>query len=309
MTVNLPDGKGMFIWQPSQCEGGDPVSLARAARKAGFGHVLLKLADGPFPYPTGVDMRPFVDALKAVKIEVWGWGYAYGNNPIGEAKIAADRVNEFNLAGWVIDAEGEYKGKKAAAKVFMAELRRRLPYTSIGLSSYRYPDLHPEFPWTEFRAKCDFDMPQVYWEKAHNPAAQLAQSLKQFQAFKRKLPYIPAGAAYKWNGWTSTPADIAEFILGCEGLGLPAYAFWSWQHAHQIEGMWEAITGAAPVETWRVRVTARLGLRVRMGPSTGFEKVKTLVRGSIVVVAGRQNGWLKLADGTGWISEDWTAKA
>ncbi len=312
MTVNLPDGKGMIVWQPSQCEGGDPVSLAQAAHDAGFGHVFLKLADGVLPYPhAAFNWRPFVETLKAQGIEVWGWGYAYGNDPKGEAAIAAKRVIDLGLAGWMIDAEIEYKAaaKKAAAKVFMSELHRRLPYTSIGLASYRYPSLHPEFPWETFRAGCDFDMPQVYWEKAHDSGDQLVRCASEFANFKRKLPLVPIGAAYKWNGWASKPADVEEFITVCEALGLPAFNFWSWQHARQIEGMWEAISGAASVTTWRVRITAWLGLRVRLGPGTSFERVTTLPRGSLAVVDRRQDNWLRLANGSGWICADWTERA
>lgn len=314
MTINLPTGKGMYIWQISQCEGGDPVSIAQAARTAGLGHVLIKLADGSYPYQIGadgqlLDMTPYVEALQDKGVEVWGWGYAYGYDPIGEAAIAARYVLTLGLAGWVIDAEKEYKGRRDAARRLVSELRQRLPSASIGLSSYRYPSLHPEFPWAELRSGCDFDAPQVYWEQAHNPAAQLARCVREFASFKRRLPLIPTGAAYKCDGWSSTPTDAGEYILACEGLGLPAYNWWSWQHAHQIDGMWDAITGAAPVETWRVRITALLGLRVRMGPGTGYARVRTLPRGSVAVVSNRLGGWLALADGTGWISEDWTVRA
>ncbi len=307
--TKLPPGKGMYIWQVYSCEGGDPKKIAAACVAAGFRHVYLKIADGRFVYPSGVDLRPLVDELHAVGIEVWGWQYVYLFDPTAEAKVAAARVKELNLDGFIIDAEVECKGRKSAAVTYTSLLRQLLPGVSIGLSSYRFPHYHLDFPWKEFRERVDFDTPQVYWEQAHNAGAQLASSYAEFQSMTPRLPYVPTGAAYKWNGWSATPADVTQFIARANALGLSAFNFWSWQHARQIAGMWEAIAGASNVITaWKLRAVAPLGLRIRTGPGTAFERVGSLTFGTVVTVDRQERNWARLADGRGWICTDWTRR-
>ena len=84
MTCKL-HGKGFFIWKIPYCEGGDPQAIAEAAYLAGFSHVLIKVANGPWRYnfdENGNDLvPPVVGALKAKGIDVWGWHYVFGDLP------------------------------------------------------------------------------------------------------------------------------------------------------------------------------------------------------------------------------------
>ncbi len=148
-------GKGFFIWKILSCEHGDPEAIATLAHKAQFTHILIKIADTVYPYNIvgGVDLvPPLVQALRAKDIETWGWHYVTGDNPIGEADKAIERVRGLALDGYVIDAEKEYKepGKAGAAKRFMMRLRAALPTVPISLWSYRFPSYHPLLPWREF---------------------------------------------------------------------------------------------------------------------------------------------------------------
>ncbi|MEK6255704.1 MAG: hypothetical protein N2C13_00115, partial [Chloroflexota bacterium] len=125
MTLN---GKGMFIWQLWNTESEDPEAIASLAKEADFSHVLIKVADGTNTYNYDRDKQydrvPAVAmALRAQGIQVWGWQYVYGDNPLGEARRAAQRVDGLGLDGFVIDAESQYKesGKKTAARQYMRE--------------------------------------------------------------------------------------------------------------------------------------------------------------------------------------------
>ena len=172
-TGNLK-GKGAFIWQINRCEGGNPEAIASKAEAAQLTHVLIKIADTRYPFGFDWHKRdlvpPVVDALKNRGMQVWGWHYVKGNDPVGEANVAVARTTQLNLDGYVVDAEHEYKypGKDVAARRYMDELRRGLPNTKIALSSYRFPRYHLELPWASFLEKCDYNMPQVYWERSHN---------------------------------------------------------------------------------------------------------------------------------------------
>jgi len=243
-------GKGMFTWKIPRCENGDPAAIAATAKSANLSHVLVKIGDGIIAYNgdwgSTLDRVPaVVNALHAQGIQAWGWHYVYGDDPSGEARIALQRINQLQVDAYVIDAEAQYKqaGKKDAARRFMTELRSALPDFPIALSSYRYPSLHPQLPWKEFLEKCDYNMPQVYWMQAHNPGAQLARCVREFQAMTPFRTIVPTGAAFREHGWQPTAGEILEFLKKAKDLNLPATNFWEWSEAHGgvIPGGWETI--------------------------------------------------------------------
>ena len=244
-------GKGFFIWQILKCEHGDVNAIANLANQAGFSHVLIKIADRAqsynFDLKTGVDLvPPLVQAFKARGIQCLGWHYVYGFDPIAEANIAIQRVQQLNLDGYVIDAEAEYKqpGKDKAARQFMDRLRSGLPKVPVYLSSYRYPSYHPQLPWKEFLEKCDYNMPQVYWLQSSNPGDQLLRCVREFQAMTPFRPLIPTGAAFKEGTWVPTPAGITEFLQTAQKLNLSAANFWEWANCrNNLQDVWDTIKG------------------------------------------------------------------
>jgi hypothetical protein len=244
------EGKGFFIWKIPKCENGDANAIATRAQEAGLSHVLIKIANGIYSYnydwENNIDyLPPVVDALRARGIQVWGWHYVYGDNPTAEASKAVQRVKQYDLDGYVIDAEGHYKStaKKSAAKTFMTHLTRGLPNTPIALCSYRFPSYHPQLPWNEFLEKCDINMPQVYWIHAHNPGSQLHHTLREFDQMKYKPPIIPAGAAFREHGWQSNAAEAVEFLQTARALNLKAANFWEWSDCRTVlpPDVWNAI--------------------------------------------------------------------
>ncbi|PKO18611.1 MAG: hypothetical protein CVU39_03990 [Chloroflexi bacterium HGW-Chloroflexi-10] len=243
-------GKGFFIWKVKDCEGGDPQTITQAAKQAGFTHVLIKIADGAFPYninrKTNEDfVLPVVNSLKTAGIQTWGWHYIYGDYPINEGNIAVQRVLDLNLDGYVIDAEGEYKepGKNNAAVTFMKILRRDLSDLPIALSSYRFPSYHPQLPWKIFLEKCDYNMPQEYWEQAKNPLAQLSRTVREFQAISPFRPIIPTGPTYKAGSWVPSSQEINTFLSIAKKLNLPAVNFFSWDECRPaFPDLWRTIS-------------------------------------------------------------------
>lgn len=247
-------GKGWFIWQVSRCERGNPEAIAARAAASGATHVLIKVAERTFAYGRdrlGRDLvAPVAAALRERGLQVWGWHYVYGDRPIEEAEAGIQRYRQLQLDGYVIDAEAHYKqpGKSAAAQRFMAALRAGLPPDAIvALSSYRYPALHRQLPWRAFLEHCDLVMPQVYWEQAHNPAQQLARSVREFQnadLVGHVRPIVPTGAAYGAGNWRSTPRDLQEFLSEALRQRLRAVNFYSWDYAAASghAELWDAVS-------------------------------------------------------------------
>ena len=243
------EGKGFFIWQIRFCENGDPAAIARLAKKAGFTHVVVKIADAAMAYnvdmETGRDLLPpLVASLREMDIKIWGWHYVYGRMPIEEAEIAIRRVRDFELDGYVIDVESPYKyvRKHEAAGIFMEQVRSGLRDIPIALSSYRYPTFHPQIPWQTFLEKCDINMPQFYWAGAHNPRQQLQRCLAEFQAMEPFRPIIPTGAAFVEHGWEPYVGDIQEVFAAVKETELSAINFWEWMNCRKnLPQVWDYI--------------------------------------------------------------------
>lgn len=239
--MSLLSGKGYFMWKAINCQAGRPADIADAAWSAGLGHVLIKIADGVWKYNTSVDLAGIVRALQERGITVWGWQYIYGGSPSAEAQVAIREIKRTGVTGFVVNAEHEFKayGMGTAATAYMQTLCSGVPDLPIALSTYRYPSLHAPFPFKQFLKYCDLAMPQVYWLYSHDPLQQLTKTLAEYRRIT-DLPIIPTGAAWKQNGWVSTPADVTAFLQAAQSAGLPAANFWSWDASQNLP-TWQAI--------------------------------------------------------------------
>lgn len=242
-------GKGFFIWKIRDCEGGKPSAIASAAQSAGLSHVLVKIADGVNHFnvnaTSGEDLvPPLVSALHSAGIECWGWHYIYGGDPDGEAWIGGRRARQLGLDGYVIDAEREYKaaGMDTAARRYVSDLRGYLGSIPVALSSFRFPTFHMTFPWADFLNKSDYNMPQVYWEQAHNAGAQLQRSFREFQALSPFRPYMATGPAYSNQEWSPSANDLKEFMNIAVSLNIPAVNIFSWDYCRKyLPALWDVI--------------------------------------------------------------------
>lgn len=232
-----PVGKGILVWQQDKVANQDPTIKE-------FKWVAPKFTDG------AVQLKPtkFYNNIKN-KTEVWGWGYTYGGSiqkAESEAAAAATAVSDYSLRGWFIDAEQQYKvpAGKMWATAFINKFKAIMPDTPLGLCSYRYPKLHPEFPWNEFLAGCVFHAPQVYWIQNNDPMApkyQVEESYSQLRSIKN-LHFVPIGVACEENGWKPSPAQINTFKKTVVDLGLPSgYGWWEWAQAEKIPSIWAEI--------------------------------------------------------------------
>jgi hypothetical protein len=231
-------GKGWYVWAFEDVEKADANNIASVIKAGNYTHLVVKIANGTKPYygsgaMGAVDWPDKLIPLirdKVPGIKILGFQYVYGNNPLEEALMAISRCKELEIDAFVVDAEGEYKqpGMDANAKTYMSSLRLGIS-TPILLASYRYPSLHPQLPWASFRQNCDGDMPQVYWELAHNPDQQLQDSYNEFRSMNPQLPYFATGSAYsKPTIWAASKADVVKFMQKANELNVEAVNFWEW---------------------------------------------------------------------------------
>jgi hypothetical protein len=242
-------GKGMYVWQIPHCESGNATRIAARAVAAGFSHVLIKIADAGNAFnvdSNGRDLVPaVVAALHASGIQAWGWHYVYGYDPAAEARVAIQRTLPLHLDGYVIDGEAEWQasGRAAVARTFCQQLRAGLGSLPVALSSFRFPNSHAAFPWSTFLEFSDYNMPQVYWEGAHNGADQLQRSYDQFRGISPVRPMIPTGPAYSNGGWRPAASEMTSFLQKALELGLPGANFWSWDYStlSSYLDLWNAV--------------------------------------------------------------------
>jgi hypothetical protein len=248
-------GKGFFLSQLRLCENGDPAVIMDAALEAGLSHVVVQIADGEKAIgidAAGIDFTaPVVQVLRLAGITVWGWHSVYGDHPSAEAAVAIARSQALDLDGYVVNVGKEYQNPRMtnAARQFMAEVRQVLKIP-IALSSYHFPNYHPELPWSTLLEFCDLHMPKVSWESAHNAGSQLRESKSQCDALPNARPYIPTGAVYAASGWSPAAEDINDFLNTAQSLGLKAVNFYNWDACRQkLPLLWMTIASFAwPVQ-------------------------------------------------------------
>lgn len=247
-------GKGFWLEDISSCEGGDPHAILRAAQAADLRHVLVKIADGLQPVEVETGLAALVSMLQREGVAVWGWHVLYGDDPDGEAQVAIRQCHALGLDGYVIRAGAAYErlGKEKAAQRFLHDLRLGLSI-AVALSAYRFPNFHPRFPWAVFLKHCDFHLPLVFWEAAHNAAWQLNESKRQCDALPWARPYLAVGAAYRArSGWAPREQDVQEFLDAACVLRLAAVSFFEWSACRRdLPLVWKTIAEyawpAAPI--------------------------------------------------------------
>jgi len=238
--LNLPENQGMFIWRIPSCMDDirDPSDLEGIVQRCvdnNISWVTIKITQGRYEY---VYNKPFIATLTALffdaDIDVWGWGWTYGNDPIRNARKAAELVNQYGMSGFFNDAETDWKGGgfALAARQFSTELRTKLgTHKAIGLCSYRFPLYHKSFPWRDF--DFDFHAPQVYWEANLRPTAgwtQTMKSIQQLRSYVADKPIIPVGPTYSKGLWTPTPFQRQQFVEAAKTENCPGWCWWSFQH-------------------------------------------------------------------------------
>jgi len=258
MTFELPKGKGMFVWKIKHAGdandaaygGGTAEKVIANCKSANITHVIVKHLDGPWSYNQrpiydkngnllGYKddiLKPWVDALHAADIKVYGFQFIYLKLAKQEGEAALRRTQELELDGLHLDVEKEAYNECAEsiapASTYTAPLLNA-PFP-ISLCSFRFPQTqqpNKKF-YNTFLNICSFNSPQVYWEGSHNPASQLAQSYAEYKVgLDCDLPFMPVGSAYlRSNEWWATPADIVEFMDAAKVIGCESVSFWEWSN-------------------------------------------------------------------------------
>lgn len=240
----------MWIWYVDRSDGGEPSRIIARARRFAIGTVYIKAGDG------GTVWSQFnsslVDALHRGGLDVCAWQFVYGNQPLAEAKVGAAAVRH-GADCLVIDAEGQYEGKYAAADLYIRALRARIGEAfPLSLAGFPYVDYHPAFPYSVFLGPggATFNQPQMYWKAIGTSVRAVYEHTYIFNRLWGR-PIYPLGQTYGGAGRSA----IVRFRRFAESYGGQPTSWWDWQEttsrgwgalAAQIAG---PIFGYSPIET------------------------------------------------------------
>src|SRR3954471_8591092 len=219
-------GKGMWVWQLAKTERGQADAVARRAVAAGVSTVIFKAADGTTRWP---QFSPaLVAALHARGLKACGYHFLYGRKPAAEAAVSA-RIVAQGADCLVVDVEGQYAGRYAAAQTYLSKVRTALGADyPLGFTSLPYVSWHSAIPYSVFLGPggAQVNLPQVYWKDIGAPVDKVfARTIAENTIYGR--PLAPIGQLY---GRVS-PASVARFRSLAAALGAGGTSFWSWQAA------------------------------------------------------------------------------
>lgn len=242
-------GKGIFLKNISDCRAGHVNQITDLVREANLSFIIIKIADGIEISNTDgskdqYTLGELVASLRAQDISIWGWHHIYGQEPEKEASLAADRISHLSLDGYAVNADNEFQlpQSKTSASIFLNLLRQGIPNVPVALNSYKFPSIHPRFPWNVFLERCDYIIPQIFWFNAHHIAStQLQRSIKEYKSLAPFLPVFPCGPLIKKWGWVPYPDEIEEFMTTSQSLGLPGFCFYNLDNACSplMEPLWK----------------------------------------------------------------------
>jgi hypothetical protein len=244
-AVGLPDsfaGHGMWIWELARTERGSVQRIADRARAANLQAVFVKAADGGATWP---QFSPeLVQTLKAAGLKVCAWQFVYGTKPEDEAAAALAAIAR-GADCFVIDAEGQYEGKYAAAQTYVRALRAGVgPDYPIALTSFPYTDYHPALPYSVFLGPggAQVNAPQAYWKDIGGSVdAVSARTFVHNRIYG--APLVPLGQTYQ----DPAAAELQRFRQVWSSYGAGGLSWWDWQETSDAEFL--TLGGPAPAST------------------------------------------------------------
>jgi hypothetical protein len=250
------EGQGMWIWYVSKSDSGSVASIVAQAHAAGVTTLFIKSSDGPSNYWSQFSAQ-LVAELHANGLKVCAWQFVYGSEPVGEANLGAEAVAN-GADCLVIDAEGEYEGRYAAAQTYIDDLRAKIgPSYPLGLASFPYVYDHPSFPYSVFLGPggAQYNAPQMYWKDIGQSVDTVyANTYIANRVYGR--PIFPLGQTY---GGVSS-AELLRFREEAVDYGAPGTSFWDWQESGNVD--WTTLaTPLAPLAS--------------VTPNTGYPELKS----------------------------------
>jgi hypothetical protein len=280
---NTPfDRQGMWVWYVSKSERGSIPSIIARAKKNGIGTVYVKSGDGTTVWSQF--NKSLVAGLHAGGIDVCAWQFVYGDHPAAEARVGAISVAR-GADCLVIDAEGDYEGKYAAADRYIRSLRAAIgDVYPLSLAGFPYADYHPSFPYSVFFGPggAQYSQPQMYWKTIGTSVRTVFEHTYLYNRIWGH-PIYPIGQTYEAPG--NGALKMFRRFAASYG-GLPP-SWWDWQETKGSEWGALATTSAMrPLTGYRQDFTQPLLKRGSKGDMVVWAQEHLISAGEEVPVTG-----------------------
>jgi hypothetical protein len=280
---NTPfDRHGMWIWYVERSSGGSVPAIVSQAKRAGIGTVYVKAGDGGSVWSQFSEA--LVRALHGGGLNVCAWQFVYGDSPVAEARVGAAAV-EKGADCLVIDAEGDYEGKYAAADRYIRTLRARIGDTfPLSLAAFPYVDYHPSFPYSVFFGPggATYNQPQMYWKTI---GTSVRAAYEHTYLYNRLWghPIHPIGQTYEAPG----KGPLKLFRRFAASYGDLAPSWWDWQETDGKEwGALGAASASRPLPGYRPEINHPLLKRGSRGDLVVWAQERLVGAGFDVPVTG-----------------------
>jgi len=273
---NTPfDRQGMWVWYVERSHGGSTPAIVAQAKRAGIGTVYIKAGDGGSAWSQF--SRGLVRALHRGGLSVCAWQFVYGDSPVAEARVAAAAVAK-GADCFVIDAEGDYEGKYAAADLYVSTLRAAIGDAfPVSLAAFPYVDSVFLGP-----GGATYNQPQMYWKTIGTSVRVVYEHTYLYNRLWGH-PIYPIGQTYESPG----KGPLKLFRRFAASYGGLAPSWWSWQETSGREwGALGATSGSRPLTGYRQEVTHPLLKRGSRGDMVVWAQERLVGAGQNVPVTG-----------------------
>jgi hypothetical protein len=245
------NGKGMWMWQYDETEGGNAGAIVRKAARAGLRQLWVRVGSSKDRFYGDYELAALVDRAHRAGLSVIGWGFPYLYDPVGDARWTAQALAWRSPSGGRIDAfsadlekstEGVAMTKRRVA-VYLQAVRRAAGNTPIVATVYRPTDLnwYGPYPYRTMARYVDAFAPMVYWG-CTDPREAATESLERLSKLR---PVHLIGQAYNMapeGGRTKAPSarEINAFLSLGHRDGALGASFWDWQEING--GEWKALS-------------------------------------------------------------------
>lgn len=254
LPPELPYGKGMWIWQPLQSDGGNVPAMIARAKAVGLTHIYVRTGSSWDGFYAGPFLDKILPAAHAAGIRVYGWDFPRlidvgADVDRAMAAIGYTTPGGQRIDGFAADIETGSEGTNLTAEgasAYGAGLRAGVGAGYPLIACVPRPSDYTKsfYPYAETVSSFDAIAPMVYWLN-RQADTDVAGALADLLPFGK--PIFPVGQAFDGapeGGRPGVPSrdELLTFMRVARVDGAAGVSFWSWQAANQQA--WDAIRDA-----------------------------------------------------------------
>jgi hypothetical protein len=250
-SLNVLEGKGMWIWKAKLTEGGDADAVVAKATATGLHQLWVRVGDSRDGFYAADYLSALVPKAHKAGLAVIGWGFPFLHDPMSDAAWSTDVVNwrapdGSRLDGFSPDIELSSEGVVLTERritVYLGLVRPAAGDMPLIATVYSATDArwNGTYPYRAIAPYVDAFAPMVYWGCAEPGAAALL-SVERLTTLK---PVHIIGQGYDAGpegGRTGAPSatETVRFLDVARRNGAVGASLWVWQSMSGAQ--WEALS-------------------------------------------------------------------